>query len=380
MFYFDPELKSTFNSSFSDKTSILVVEDQEELLDWLITTLEDEYNVFSAVNGEEALNILKKHQEIKVLLSDHKMPVMTGSKLCLQAKKIQHPATRMMLTGFAEIEDVAELINEESIFRFLNKPIERTTLLSAVKEGIQNYNQRIENKNLLNIIKKLVEENKQLLKNLKSYDPSFTQINSILRFLEKPKKLPLTIMFLDIRGSTKFSQRATPSQILKVLQTIFLNVHETIYKYNGAVDKHLGDGLMAIFGLGKNTGLNAGIATIEEIIKNAPFILRNCPYIKPGEIKLSLGLSTGEVVLGMVGTQNCSELAVIGQAANLASRLQEYTKFISYKNPIFGYENAMAICPMDILEDQNHFIEYEIPAKSFVRDFHNLKKLGVIFS
>ena len=311
--------------------TLLIVDDEMQNLDAISRVLEDFYTIITAENGKEGLKCLKENPDVKVLLTDHKMPLMTGAQLCIEAKKMQHQATRVLLTGFSEMESLIELVNNESVFRYLTKPIDNAGLRTAITQAMLNFEQREENRRLIKMVKSLLEEKGQLLKKVKSLGGDSQQSTENTNFLDKPKRIPLTTLFMDLRGFTKFCEGKAPSDILKVLQTIFVNIHEAIYRHGGIVDKHLGDGLMAVFGLGESTGINSAIACVEEIVSRAPNVLKGLPIIKPGEIKISLGFASGEVILGLLGTDNRSELAIIGQPANLASRLQEFTKYFFYK-------------------------------------------------
>ena len=112
--------------------------------------------------------------------------------------------------------------------------------------------------------------------------------------------------------------------VVGVLQQIFKPIHDIVYESGGIIDKHLGDGVMAIFGL-SGTTTSTALISAERVAKSVAATLRGLPE-QYADLKVSFGLAGGEVVLGMLGSEHRSELAVIGRPANLASRLQEFTK------------------------------------------------------
>jgi hypothetical protein len=99
-------------------------------------------------------------------------------------------------------------------------------------------------------------------------------------------------------------------------------------------------------------------------------------------LKLSVGLADGEVLLGMLGTRNKTELAVIGQPANLAARLQEFTKQAletSDGKALLGqFPSAMGICTGNLAEKDSSIRQVVLPSGVRVRDFPGIERLGVI--
>src|SRR3990167_4735970 len=120
--------------------TILIVDDEENILKTLERLLEDEgYRVFFADRGLKGLEIIK-HEDIHLVISDHKMPGMDGIKFLYEVKKISPDTIRIMLTGFADVDIAIKAINEGEVYRFIPKPWNNVELLSTVKQGIEYYN------------------------------------------------------------------------------------------------------------------------------------------------------------------------------------------------------------------------------------------------
>lgn len=115
---------------------VLLVDDEPAIRNSLIRVLADEdYRISTASNGIQALAILKA-QEVDLIISDEKMPYMTGANFLREVRK-QYPATvRIVLTGQPSIESMIAAINEGEIFRFLLKPWNDAELLEAVRLGL----------------------------------------------------------------------------------------------------------------------------------------------------------------------------------------------------------------------------------------------------
>ena len=103
------------------KPKVLLVDDEERILRSLGLLLRMQYQVFATSDGYEALEILKR-ERIHVLISDQRMPVMTGSELLRRARECAPDTVRILLTGYADADAALESVNEGEIFRYINKP------------------------------------------------------------------------------------------------------------------------------------------------------------------------------------------------------------------------------------------------------------------
>jgi adenylate cyclase len=134
----------------------------------------------------------------------------------------------------------------------------------------------------------------------------------------------ITILFADIRGFTRIAEHAPPEKIVGLLNRYFSAMTDIIFAHGGTLDKYLGDGLMALFGAPTATpedasnALNAAVAMQRRII-GINEELRNEGL---AEIGVGIGLHTGEVTVGYIGSDRRSEYTAIGDAVNTASRLE----------------------------------------------------------
>jgi len=130
------------------KHSILVVDDEEEILHSLRGLLRMEFKVYTASSGGEAIKILEQ-EPIHIILSDQRMPEMAGVDLLTQARG-EHPgAIRVMFTGYTDVKAVIEAINQGQIFRYLAKPWHPDELLAVLREASAAYDQQAGQRRLL---------------------------------------------------------------------------------------------------------------------------------------------------------------------------------------------------------------------------------------
>lgn len=161
------------------------------------------------------------------------------------------------------------------------------------------------------------------------------------------KKAVVTVLFSDIRGFTTMSEQMSAEQVSEILNEYFTEMEPIITKYNGVINKFIGDAVMAIFGepiQDKNHAQNAvkcAFAMLEKVKELQKKWVREG---KP-KIEIGVGINTGEVFVGNIGSVNRMEYTVIGDTVNLASRLESYNKTYKTKMLISSstYEEVKGI-------------------------------------
>jgi response regulator RpfG family c-di-GMP phosphodiesterase len=118
------------------KPRILLVDDEPAVLAGYERTLRQEFEVHTAAGGELGLKALREDAPYAVVVSDMRMPVMSGSQFLAQAKMLAPDTVRMLLTGYTDIDAAMAAINEGNIFRFLTKPCSKETLTAALNAGV----------------------------------------------------------------------------------------------------------------------------------------------------------------------------------------------------------------------------------------------------
>jgi response regulator RpfG family c-di-GMP phosphodiesterase len=136
----------------SPKRPILIVDDEPEMLYSLRNLLRREFEVYTARSGEEGIKILQEH-EIHLVMTDQRMPHMTGVEL-LHRMKSEHPAAmRLIFTGYADIKTVIDAINQGHVYRYITKPWDPEELVKALREAGDRYDHIIDRNRLLKEIR-----------------------------------------------------------------------------------------------------------------------------------------------------------------------------------------------------------------------------------
>ena len=118
---------------------VLCVDDEPQVLEGLALQLRRRFEVLKATSGANALAMLQTSGEVAVIISDMRMPGMNGAAFLREACRIAPRASRILLTGQADLESAAAAVNEGQIFRFLSKPCPADYLLSTVMSGLNRY-------------------------------------------------------------------------------------------------------------------------------------------------------------------------------------------------------------------------------------------------
>jgi adenylate cyclase len=153
------------------------------------------------------------------------------------------------------------------------------------------------------------------------------------RILEGKGNLPserskATILFVDIRGFTKLADQLDPEKTIEIINNIFKPIVGIIEKYDGCINKFLGDGLMVTFGIPFNheddpkRAARASLEIMKSIEKNGNIKIGN----KVKKLQVRIGINTGLCISGEIGSLLRKEFTVIGDTVNLASRLQANSK------------------------------------------------------
>jgi adenylate cyclase len=138
----------------------------------------------------------------------------------------------------------------------------------------------------------------------------------------EPKELTATILFTDIVNFTPLSERMPPREINIILNRYFSRMTDIIFSYDGTLDKYIGDGLMAVFGapIEKPDDAERAIRAALEIRNQLTTMMEKTS--EESKFDIRIGLNTGRVVAGNIGSPKRMEYTVIGDPVNIASRLE----------------------------------------------------------
>lgn len=141
-----------------DRISVLYVDDEENNLISFRATFRLKYKVYTAISGLDAIQIVKE-KPIDIIISDQRMPQMTGVEFLEEIIKINPDPMRILLTGYADMSAVVDAVNKGKIFHYLSKPWSEEELDETIRKAYEIYTER---KNIKESFSKLEITNEQL--------------------------------------------------------------------------------------------------------------------------------------------------------------------------------------------------------------------------
>jgi len=142
-------------------------------------------------------------------------------------------------------------------------------------------------------------------------------------------EIEATILFSDIRSFTSFSENSLPYDIVHILNRYFDTIGEKIDANNGYIDKYMGDGIMAIFGLDETSNENPAFQAVKAACDMAEALKKFNTYLQSHfdhEFRIGIGVHTGKVIVGNLGYRKKKEFTAIGDTVNTASRIESLNK------------------------------------------------------
>ncbi|MGD8782560.1 MAG: adenylate/guanylate cyclase domain-containing protein [Ignavibacteria bacterium] len=310
--------------------NILYVDDEEHNLHSFKAVFRREYKIFTALSGEEGIRILKNNN-VNLIITDQRMPGMTGIQF-LEKIVPQYPEIiRMVLTGFSDIDAIIDAINTGRVFRYINKPWNENELRMTIENARKVYELQKNNSQLMYDLKQKVEDQEKTLKLFMKYVPEQVvekTLTSTEETMFDGEERYVTVLFCDIRGFTSFSEKLSPKEIVAFLNDYYSTMEEPIRKYQGSINQFVGDEIFAVFGAPQAIEENEKNAVYSAIEMMERLKTLNNRYGEKfgGELKVGIGINSGEVVAGNLGTQEKIEYSLTGDTVNTGKRIEMLTK------------------------------------------------------
>jgi class 3 adenylate cyclase len=289
------------------------IRDSRQLLVDIIATLNVE--ILQATTGPEALELAQQHIPDLILL-DVNMPGFSGFEVVRRLKEDAATASIpvLMLTALADIDSRVTGL-QLGADDYLTKPYSPRELMERVRTRLRS--------------KRETDELRALQQAIRTTFQQYVAPAVVDQLLANPAQVKLggrlqqiTVMFIDLEGFTSISERANPETLLAVLNayhTMFVNA---IREHRGTVDKFLGDGVMALYNTPLTQPDHALRAVQTALDINAQLHDFQQQFEPEFRMPFNVGIHTGEAVVGNVGAPDLMNYTAVGDAVNLAARLQ----------------------------------------------------------
>ena len=331
----------------SDAPAILIVDDEPRVLDSLEALLAMDYRVVRALEPRAALDILAG-QEIAVIVSDQRMPGLTGVELLSRSRDVAPETVRVLLTAFTDADALMASINAANIYHFLLKPWDPNELIHTVRRGVERHELTRERERLLRDLSAKNADLELALADLRAAQDRVVREASLRGQLERyvsprlveaavanPEMLDLpgdwrdaTVLFADIRGFTRLIERTPPAVVVRLLDDYFKEMVDIIFRHDGTVEQLIGDEIVALFGVHEGEAQAADRAVRAALEMTAAVNGLSARWHSEGlpTFDIGVGLSSGPLIAGTIGSGRRRELIVLGRPMIAAARIQRMTR------------------------------------------------------
>ncbi len=313
----------------SGKPTLLCVDDEPMVLAGLreqfIRHLPG-HDVEVAQDGAEALEILDElcaqGTPVPAVISDHIMPGMKGDELLARVHRMLPDTRTILLTGQADVDAVGRAVNDAALYRYITKPWDQGDLTLTVREAVRSF-----------ITERQVREQQARLAAAHEAATRFVpyEFLSLLGRSELAEVRrgdsvlrPISVYYSDIRSYTSLIEGHTAAENLAWINEYLGWMEGPIHRHGGFVEGVAGDAILALFGTGADAVVRAAMESFAAL---GEF---NAVRAGRGERPLSIGigLSTGECLLGVLGGADRLKCGVVGDAVNLAARVEGLTRHL----------------------------------------------------
>ncbi len=334
------------------KPKVLIVDDTPENIQVLMGTLKDQYAIVAAINGEKALKMAAADPKPDLILLDIMMPGMNGFEVCGRLKA--DPETRDIPVIFlSALDDTANKVKgfTAGAVDYVSKPFQPEEVqvrvnthltLSLLKQSLAEKNAELQaySEHLEERVRERTAELDSLNKIYQRFVPrefiDLLEKESILQIhLGDQVSQKMTVMFADIRGWTTLLEKMTPTQAFSFINAYLRRVSPVIKDCNGFIDQFYGDGVMALFPQTPDDAVRAAVGmqgAVAEYNKE-----RQREGFDP--IGIGIGLHLADLMLGIIGSEERMQGAVVADAVNLAARIEGlnkmYGSYISLSDETF---------------------------------------------
>jgi DNA-binding response OmpR family regulator len=345
----------------------LIVDDDPFNLDLLEQELTDHsYTIERASDGEEALKKVESFLP-DVILLDYMMPKMNGIEVVKRLKQDErHKGVPViLLTAKGSQEDKVRGL-DAGADDYVVKPFDSFELLARVRsmarlkqmhDSLEEWNRTLAEK----VTQQLNEiEHMNRLKRYLSPQIAETILKSEDDSLFKSHRREITVVFLDLRGFTAFSDNAEPEEVMELLKSYHAEMGKLIFKYEGTLERFAGDGIMVFF----NDPIPCEDHT-EKAVRMALEMRDKVQELRTGWVKkgydldLGVGLTAAYATLGNIGFEGRMDYGAVGNVTNLAARLCGEAKggqILTNQRTLSKIENSVTVEPLE-----------ELHLKGFVR-------------
>ena len=324
---------------------VLYVDDEENNLTVFEAAFEDCYDVYTAISGEEALKILAA-RPIHVLVTDMRMPGMSGVELLERVLPDYPDTVRIILTGYTDVESVIRAINQGQVHQYITKPWDEREVRMIIDGGLEHYAARVRQQLLTAELEDAVRNEEAVRTVFQRFVPPEITDGLLSSSEASGPSLPaegrdVTLLFADIRGFTALASSHPPPLILDLLNEYFSAMTEVITLNSGSVNQFLGDAILAVFGApvevvdSQRCAVRAALQMVEAI----EGFNRRARELVGQPLQIGIGIHGGTASVGVVSAQDRAFYCAAGGPVFEVMRVEQASK--GHHNSVIVSENVL---------------------------------------
>jgi len=331
----------------SVEATVLLVDDEARVLDSLEALLAMDHRVLRADRPDAALEMLAR-EEVALVISDQRMPGMLGTELLARAREVAPDTVRVLLTAFTDADALMESINAANIYHFILKPWDPTELTHTVRRGVERYRLTAERGQLLRDLAAKNADLEATLADLRVTQERVVREAAVRAQLQRyvsPRLADMalgnpslleqpgdwreaTVLFADIRGYTRLIETTPGPIVIRLLDGYLAEMIDVIFRHQGTVEQLIGDEIVVLFGLtedGADAPARAVRAALDMVAAVRGLARRWATEGLP-RFDIGVGIASGPVLAGTIGSAQRRELIVVGRPMIAAARIQRMTR------------------------------------------------------
>ncbi|MEL6251375.1 MAG: adenylate/guanylate cyclase domain-containing protein [Bacteroidota bacterium] len=322
--------------------TILYVDDEVDNLRVFKAAFRRKYKIELASSAEEGIRILKE-KPIDLIITDQRMPEITGVEFLKKVVPLYPDTVRMVLTGYSDLSAIVEAINLGQIYRYIGKPWDEEELNVAIENARQLSRLKKKNRELLAELQHKMEIQEKTLQTFKRFVPPKVVeecLSTAPTTIFEGEQRHLTVLFCDLRGFTSISEKWHPTQVVSFLNDYYESMTDAVEKYGGVVMQYIGDEVFAVFGAPISISDHELKAVTAALEMREQMEKVNTKYRETlgFDLSIGIGVNSGEVVAGTLGTHSRLSYSVAGDVVNTGKRIESVTK--SSPNQILVHESV----------------------------------------
>lgn len=303
-----------------DPTKILVVDDEPDLeslvrMKFRRQVREGALDFTFAQDGLEALEKLQADPAIDIVLTDINMPRMDGLTLLARLDDLNRMLKAIVVSAYGDLKNIRTAMNRGS-FDFLIKPVDLEDLEITVNKARDT----IEQQKMAQLVRDAFGRymSSQVAASLLA-EPAALKLGG--------DKRKVTMLMSDVRGFSMISENLPPERVVEILNIYLGRMADIITDYHGTIDEFIGDAIFVLFGapIQRDDDATRAVACALDMQLAMADVNADLAEMGMPALEMGIGINTGEVVVGNIGSVKRAKYGAVGSHVNLTSRIETYT-------------------------------------------------------